>query len=80
MWIGSKSAIEVDEDDERGTLVDRRFGRPPADERRNERENTARGSTSEPNRRAETLAKPSAGEDRQETVALDPAFYPKDNG
>jgi hypothetical protein len=52
----------------------------PADERRDERDNTARGSTSEPNRRDETLAKQSAEEDWQGIVVPAPAFYIKDNG
>jgi hypothetical protein len=47
--------------------------------RRDERENTARGSKDEPNRREETLAKASVKEDWQGMVALDPAFYLKDN-
>ena len=51
----------------------------PSDGRRNERENTARGKD-EPNRRDETLAKPSAKEDWQGMVGPDPAFYLKDNG
>jgi hypothetical protein len=42
----------------------------PAGERRDERLNTARGSMSEPNRRAETLANPSAEEDWQEMSTL----------
>ena len=41
----------------------------PAGERRDERENTARGSTSEPNRRDETLAKPNAEEDWQGMIS-----------
>ena len=52
----------------------------PAGERRDERENTARGSTSELHRRDETLAKPSAEKDWQGMVGPDPAFYLKDNG
>jgi hypothetical protein len=78
MRIGSKSFIEVDKDVERGALGDKDFGR--ACKRRDERENTARGSTSKPSRRDETLAKPSAEEDWQGVVAPDPAFYLKDNG
>jgi hypothetical protein len=48
--------------------------------RRDERENTARGSKGERKRREETLAKASAKEDWQGMVAPDPAFYLKDNG
>ena len=48
--------------------------------RRDERENTARGSKDERKRREETLAKPSVEEDRQGMLAPDPAFYLKDNG
>ncbi len=48
--------------------------------RRDERENTARGSKGERKRKEETLAKASAKEDWQGMVAPDPAFYLKDNG
>jgi hypothetical protein len=48
--------------------------------RRDERENTARGSTDERKRRDETLAKASVEEDQQGMVTPDPAFYLKDNG
>jgi len=52
----------------------------PAGERRDERENTARGSTSELHRRDETLAKSTAEEDWQGMVAPGPAFYLKISG
>jgi hypothetical protein len=45
---------------------------------RDERENTARGSKDEPNRREDTLAKPRVEEDWQGVVAPDPAFYLKE--
>jgi hypothetical protein len=48
--------------------------------RRDERENTARGSKGERKEREETLAKPSVEEDWQGMVVPDPAFYHKDNG
>ena len=48
--------------------------------RRDERENTARGSKDERTRREETLAKPSVEEDWQGMVAINPAFYLKDGG
>jgi hypothetical protein len=51
----------------------------PAGERRDERENTARESTSETNKRDETLAKPGTEEDCQGMVAPNPAFYLKGN-
>ena len=57
--------------------VDKAFD-VPSGERRDERENTARGSKDEPNRRDETLAKASDEEDWQGMVTLDPAFYLKD--
>ena len=48
--------------------------------RRDERENTARGSKDERKKSEETLAKPSVEEDYwQGMVAPDPAFYLKDN-
>jgi len=46
--------------------------------RRDERENTARGSKGERKRREETLAKASVEEDWQGMVAPDPDFYLKD--
>jgi hypothetical protein len=48
--------------------------------RRDERENTARGSKGERKRSEETLTKASAKEDWQAMVVPDPAFYLKDNG
>jgi hypothetical protein len=48
--------------------------------RRDERENTARGSKGERRRSEETLTKASAKEDWQAMVVPDPAFYLKDNG
>jgi hypothetical protein len=77
--VGSKSFIEV----EKMTREVRwwiRTSATPAGGRRDERENTARGSNDERNRRDETLAKPSAKEDWQGMVGPDPAFYLKDNG
>jgi hypothetical protein len=46
--------------------------------RRDERENTARGFKGARKRKEETLAKASAKEDWHGMVALDPAFYLKD--
>jgi hypothetical protein len=48
--------------------------------RRDERENSARGSKGERKRSEETLTKASAKEDWQGMVAPDPVFYLKDNG
>jgi hypothetical protein len=79
MRFGSKSFIKVDEDDVRDVLVDKDFGAFTS-ERRNGRENTARGSTSESSRRGATLAKQSAEEYWQGMIAPDPAFYLKDDG
>ena len=79
MQIGSKSCIEV----EKMTRDVRRWIRTstaPSGGWRDERENTARGSNDERNRRDETLAKPSAKEDWQGRVGADPVFYLKDNG
>jgi len=52
----------------------------PAGERRDERENTARESTSETNKREENLAKPGTEEAGKGWSAPNPAFYLKDNG
>jgi hypothetical protein len=48
--------------------------------RRDERENTARGSKGDRKSSEETLTKASAKEDWQAMVVPDPAFYLKDNG
>ncbi len=77
--VGSKSFIEV----EKMTREVRwwiRTSTAPSGGRRDERENTARGSNDEPNRRDETLAKPSAEKDWQGMVSPEPTFYLKDNG
>ena len=52
----------------------------PAGERRDERENTARESTNETNKRDETLTKPGTEEGWQGMVAPNPNIYLKDNG
>jgi hypothetical protein len=79
MQVGSKSFIEV----EKMTREVRwwiRISTAPSGGWRDERENTVRGSKDEPNRRDETLAKPSAEKDWPRMVGPEPAFYLKDNG
>jgi hypothetical protein len=80
IWVGSKPFIEV----EKMTRELRwwiRTSTAPSGGRRNERENTARrGSKDEPNRRDETLAKPSAEKDWQGMVGPEPTSYLKDGG
>ncbi len=80
MWVGGNPFIEVYEDGERSALWWLRTSAAPADGRRDERGNTARGSTSEPNSRDETLAKPTAKEDWHADDRPGPAFYLQDNG
>ena len=80
MLIGSNPYIEVYEDGERSALWWLRTSAAPADGRRDERGNNARGSTSEPNSRDETLAKPTAKEDWHAYDRPGPAFYLQDNG
>ena len=57
MLIGSKPFIEVYEDGERSALWYLRTSAAPADGRRDERGNTARGSTSEPNMKRRNTGK-----------------------
>ena len=78
MQVGSEPFIEVKTTG--GVRWWIRTSAAPAGERRDERENTARGSASEPNRRDETLAKPSAEKDWRGMDAPDPAFYLRGNG
>jgi hypothetical protein len=57
MWVESNPFIEVYEDGERSALWWLRTSAAPAGERRDERGNTARGSTSEPNMKRRNTGK-----------------------